>query len=96
MKRFWVSWEQQTTDDETGANAFDSVSEKIDCWESGWSGDGEHTMICAVIDASSEQDVWNGIGRLVGEYTERFCKEQPDGWQPGGRFPGKAERTVLP
>lgn len=58
-------------------------------------GDMERCMICAVIDAESELAVWEGVGKMVGEYTERFCKEQPSGWQPGGRFPGEAKRTVI-
>jgi hypothetical protein len=94
-KRYWVSWEQDAFDDETGESAYDVVINAIDCWESGWSGDGERVMICAVIDAESERAVWEGVGKMVGEYTERFCTEQPSGWQPGGRFPGKAKRTVI-
>lgn len=94
MKRYWVSWEQPI-DDETGASPYDTVSDMIDCWESGWSGDMERCMICAVIDAESELAVWEGVGKMVGEYTERFCTEKPSGWQPGGRFPGKARRTVI-
>lgn len=95
MKRYWVSWEQPTTDDETGETVLDTAGREIDCWESGWSADDERSMICAVIDAESEQEVWNGIGRLVGEYTERFCLEKPSDWQPGERFPGGTGRTVF-
>ena len=92
-KRFWVSWECPEEDE--GVDVLAHAGEVIDVWESGTTADGETVMACAVIDADSEQDVWVGVGALIGEYVERFCLEKPQGWHPGDRFPGGTGRTTI-
>lgn len=43
-------------------------------------------VICAIVIAESEIDVWAIIGKHFPDYSERFCEECADDWAPGDRF----------
>lgn len=92
MKRFWVSWISGYYGDEGCTTppfqvwisgqmcrrphlpqAFESGNEKDDC------------IICAVIDAEKEEDIWPVVANHFPDYEQRFCEEREPDYVPGGR-----------
>jgi len=81
--RFWVSW--------WGGAAGDCRPLLDDAETPAWGCSGERDTepqfsLCAVIDASTEAQVWEQVKRCWPEYVQRFCERKPDGWRPGSRF----------
>jgi hypothetical protein len=52
-------------------------------------------MLCAVIDAENEEEIWTGIAKHFPDYAPRFCEPKEADYQPGDRFPGFENRTRL-
>ena len=91
MKRYWISWEQLTSDYRPLQDP--PQPENIRSWRcSGHSPDG--ATICAIVDAESEDqakefvlNAWDasGTGEEIGRW--RFAEEKAADWLPGDRFP---------
>lgn len=95
MKLFWISWYQPTEDYRT---IYDKRKESEPFGHRYWcSGEtcSEPTTwtMCAMVDASSEEDAMALVLSYWPEAEEwRFCEEKPTGWAPGDRFPMPKER----
>jgi len=94
MFRFWVSWWTGYYEDEG-------------CSKPGWTvwisgeretrSDGRNEVsICSVMDAPSEDSVWNAISHHFPDYEERFCNLKPSDFEPNNRFPGPIVAIVSP
>lgn len=87
MKRFWVSW-LQDTDDFRPLTAPPNRS-VIGWWRSGESDDFH--VLCAVVDARNESEARDAILKDWPEALEqcdwRFFDARPLGWRPNDRFP---------
>jgi hypothetical protein len=42
--------------------------------------------LCAVIDAESEDAVWELVSKHFPDYCQRFCEEKEENFTPGSRF----------
>ena len=49
--------------------------------------DGSYVTICAVVDASTEEEAKEEIERFWIPRSWRFCGEKEPDWEPGDRFP---------
>jgi len=47
-----------------------------------------------VLEADSEQAIWQGIAKYYPDYVERFINPVDGEWQPNDRFPGFDETRV--
>jgi hypothetical protein len=98
--RFWVSW--------ISGNYFDEgcTHPPIQYWLSGQmdrrahlpqkDSNGEEKddcTLCAVIDAESEDEVWQNIAKYFPDYAERFIEERAPDYEPGDRFLSFENRT---
>lgn len=99
MSRFWVSWWSER----------DTVKTPFDCWVTGsrcsnkpgldafdddnWTS---HSRV-ALIDAGSEDEVWEGIARYFPDLEQRFCEPVAADYDPSslGRFTGGSGRTTF-
>lgn len=105
MKRYWVSWISGYYEDE-GCTA-----PPYQVWISGQmdrrsglpkkfkgknGGEKDDCTICAVIDANSEDEIWDSVHKHFPDYEERFINEVEPDYEPGDRFPGfDPNRTKL-
>jgi len=48
--------------------------------------------ICALIDAPSEEAIWEVVAKHFPDYEYRFCEERPADYTPGDRF--QAEKII--
>ncbi len=93
--RFWVSW-WTSQDEDKGC-----TTPPFDYWTSGYrfpKGDMEEdteSSVCAVIDADTEDDVWEGVAKYFPDYEARFCEEREADYAPGSRFSGFENNTSL-
>ena len=91
MKRYWVSWMSGYYLDEG------CTTPPFIVWVTGYisrvnneTDDRDDCNICAVIDAESEQEVWEMINNHFPDYKERFIEEKDLDWEPNSvRFPKK-------
>jgi hypothetical protein len=53
--------------------------------------------ICALIDASGEEEIWQEVAKYFPDYEQRFCEQKDADYSPGagGRFTGGKGRTSL-
>lgn len=94
MNRYWVSWW-------SGYYADEGCTEPpFQIWTSGQRNrntydDRDECSLCAVIDSSSEEIIWEAISKYFPDYEERFCKQVENNYIPGDRFPGFKNKTLL-
>lgn len=89
MKRFWISWIQNSEDFRPLS---DPPSENVlGWWCSGYDAD-DSAVLCAAVLAIDEDAAravitanWESKPGEVGEW--RFCEERASDWTPGNRFP---------
>ena len=55
----------------------------------------DDVSICALIDAESEDQIWEVVAKHFPDYVVRFCEERPIDYNPGDRFGGFENRTKL-
>jgi hypothetical protein len=92
MKRWWVSWEEPTS--ESGGDwrplkvpPTESIPKY---WCSGYGGwdEDSYASICAVVDAPSEDEAKALVEKYWRPQEWRFCNERELDWRPAGdRFP---------
>lgn len=77
MKRWWVSW--WTSQDRVPG---------FTAWISGarFTAEGTQQSMCALVDAPSEDVVWQMVADYYPDYEQRFCNERTGDWKPGDRF----------
>ncbi len=51
--------------------------------------------ICAMVDAESEDEIWEVVGKHFPDYEQRFIEEWKAGDVPGDRFGNFENRTSL-
>jgi len=51
--------------------------------------------VCAAVDANSEDEIWEVVGKYFPDYKVRFCEERDSSWSPGDRFRDFENRTSL-
>ncbi len=51
--------------------------------------------ICALVDAESEDDIWESVGKHFPDYEQRFIEPCADDYTPGDRFLDFQNRTSL-
>lgn len=96
MKRYWISWIQNTMDFRPMTDPPGSTV--LGWWKSGEFDDGRFAIVvtkailCAVVEARTEviaQKIiltnWETATSEVESF--RFCEEKPKDWKPGNRFP---------
>jgi hypothetical protein len=94
MNRYWVSWY-------SGYYADEGCTEPpFQVWISGYhkrpdSKERDDCIICALIDAPSENDIWYIVAKYFPDYQERFCEKRDKDYIPGDRFPGFENKTSL-
>lgn len=94
MARYWVSWY-------SGYYISEGCTKPpFQIWESGYRERNDDTMktdltLCAVIDANSEDEIWQVIERHFPDYEYRFCEPRELDYMPGDRFPDFQNRTNL-
>lgn len=93
MMRFWVSWWSGYYEDEG------CTKPPFQVWISGSRNRDEErdeVSLCAVVDASSEGQVWNAVKRHFPDFEMRFCDEVSNDWSPPrDRFPDYLEQTSI-
>ncbi len=100
MTRFWVSWWSESEPEMVFAVPFDywvtgyrcSNKPGLGAFDDGNWGSASH---CALIDATSEEEIWAAIAKFFPDYEERFCEEKPSDYNPGDRFQNGSGRTSL-
>jgi len=107
LKRYWVSWYSGYYEDEgctkppfqvwiSGqAERRSHLPQKFENFK----GDEEDNekddcTICAVIDAESEEEIWESVKKHFPDYEERFIKEREPDYVPGDRFPDFENKTI--
>jgi hypothetical protein len=85
MKRWWVSWWEPLVKGDYRPFTWPLPPEIPKYWCSGY-GDGTASL-CAVVDASTEEEVKKLIEQFWKPAEWRFCNERELGWRPGDRFP---------
>lgn len=58
----------------------DDMEEFLDKWSK------DDCSICAVIDAESEDDIWELVAKHFPDYQHRFCDEVASDFKPSDRF----------
>ena len=77
MERFWVSWYQPS--EITDAD----FPGRIKSWVTGIRCSDEAHTVVALVDAESEQALWETLFKCVGNHIEeRFCSQVPNNWTP--------------
>ena len=92
-RRFWVSWYS------TYHIKYKCTTPPFKIWESGYCDnpadeDIDLSTWCAVIEANSEQEIWQVIKNHFPDYEERFCEERNSDWEPNDRFPEFDENKI--
>lgn len=87
--RFWISWYQPTEDYRP---VYDPAKESEPLnhlyWCSGQRGSDDAWTLCAVVDASTDEEARRIVQRYWPEAHEwRFCELKASDWMPGDRFP---------
>lgn len=95
MRRYWVSWWSSYHINKG------CTKPPFQVWISGERGKSaeddmlEDVSLCAVIDAESEQQIWDAVKKHFPDYEERFCNAVEADFTPNNRFPGFEGKTSL-
>ena len=92
LNRYWVSWYSAYLIDEG------CTKPPFQIWISGTrerEDEIEECTICSVIDAESEDQLWNVIQKHFPDCEKRFCKKVEKDYKPGNRFTGFRNETSL-
>lgn len=89
IKRWWISWYEPVGEGEDYRPTKWPLAKPIlKYWCSGYAGDMEEAILCAVIDTASEEAAKKLIAAQGWKPREwRFCDEKALDWLPGDRFP---------
>lgn len=92
MQRYWVSWYSRN---EEGV----CTEPPFDAWCTGYAINADfecdEETICAMVDAPSEEAVWEAIARHYPDYRQRFISVREPDATPNDRFPDFENRTGL-
>lgn len=93
MNRYWVSWWSGNYADEGCTNP------PFQYWITGQRNredpKKDDCSICAMIDASDEEEIWENISKYFPDFEQRFCELTSPDAVPGDRFPDFENRTKL-
>lgn len=93
MKRYWVSWFSGYYEDEG------CTKPPFQVWISGYrdrpKSDRDECIICAVIDANSEKQIWEAVKKHFPDFKERFCEQKDVDYKPSGRFQNFEGKTTI-
>lgn len=97
---FWISGQRSCINDGLTQEQYD-FSQTIHDEDKYYDFINKHgkddCSICALIDASSEEEIWQEVAKYFPDYDMRFCNQKEADYSPGegGRFTGGKGRTSL-
>lgn len=97
---FWISGQRERMNNGLAQEQYD-FSRKIrdqDEYDDYINKHGkDDCSICALIDASNEDEIWQEVAKYFPDYDVRFCEQKESDYSPGagGRFTGGKGRTSL-
>lgn len=96
MNRYWVSWISGYYSDEGCSKPpfkvwISGQMERRSGHPSKFEGtenEKDDCTICSMIDAHSEEEIWEAVKKYFPDYAPRFIEPRASDAKPGDRFPG--------